>query len=307
MISSFFEKSKPINIVIVTFIISIMFVAVKFQYVLAHFSWLEIFQQIDFWFLAVFSVFILDFIISKNNLTRKNSYAILLFGLFITLFPQSISQHYMLLSNIFILFALRRLISLHSKVDIKKKIFDAAFWIALATLCYFWSILFLIVLIIALLYHSQNDIKNWIIPGIGLMTVAILMFSFNIVYHDKYFIENTFNTNLSFDFSIFNNLQSIISITLFFSLLIWTLIYFIKSIKQKTKRFKPSYIFIAISAIIALTIVIISPIKSGGEFIFLFAPLAIIMANYLENLKEKWFREVLILVLFVLPIVFLVL
>jgi len=211
------------------------------------------------------------------------------------------------LSNIFILFALRRLISLHSKIDVKKKFFDAAFWIALATLCYFWSILFLIVLIIALLYYSQNNIKNWIIPIIGLLTVSIVMFSYNIVYHNQYFIENTFNTNMSFDFLVFNNPQSIISITLFFSLLIWTLIFFFKNIKQKTKRLKPAYIFIAISAIIALVLAIISPIKSGSEFIFLFAPLAIIMANYLENLKEKWFREVLILLLIALPIVFLVL
>tara|TARA_R110000850_G_scaffold115941_1_gene231583 strand:- start:929 stop:1129 length:201 start_codon:yes stop_codon:yes gene_type:complete len=54
---------------------------------------------------------------------------------------------------------------------------------------------------------------------------------------------------------------------------------------------------ILFAAIIALVIIIIAPEKSGAEFIFLIAPLAIIVSNYIELISEKWFREVLIWIL----------
>ena len=68
-----------------------------------------------------------------------------------------------------------------------------------------------------------------------------------------------------------------------------------------------SYILILVAALISLAIIIISPNKSGSEFLFLIAPLSIIVANYIELIKEKWFKEVLIWILIIAPIVTLLL
>ena len=53
--------------------------------------------------------------------------------------------------------------------------------------------------------------------------------------------------------------------------------------------------------------VIIAPKKDGSEFIFLFAPSAIIMANYIESVKENWFKELFLSVLVVVPLILLML
>jgi hypothetical protein len=307
MITSIFSKSKPINILIVAFLVSLIFVYIKYDYFLMHSSFYEIVQQVILLLMAIFMIFVLDFIISKNDLTKKNSYTILLFGLFIMLIPISISQSNMLLANLFILFALRRLVSLHSKIDIKKKLADAAFWIGIASLFYFWAILFFILIIVALLYYSQNDIKNWIIPFVALLVIVLITVSYNIVIHDSFLSSDLVLPTISFDFSVFNNIQNIISITLIMTLLIWTFIYYIKSTRERISKIKPSYIIIGFWVIIALVIILISPLKNGSEFIFLFAPLAIIMTNYLELLKDNWFKETLLIVLFLTPLMLLVL
>ena len=109
---------------------------------------------------AVFFVFLLDFIISKNNLTKKNGYAIMTFGLLFGLFPEALRYSDLLFANLFVLFALRRLISLQTNLHTKKKFFDAGFWVMMATLFHFWSVLFFAVVIVALIYHSKNNLKK---------------------------------------------------------------------------------------------------------------------------------------------------
>ena len=64
---------------------------------------------------------------------------------------------------------------------------------------------------------------------------------------------------------------------------------------------------VIISSLIGLLIIAVSPNKTGSEFLFLFAPLAIIMTNYLEVIEETWFKEVIVWVLVITPIIALVL
>ena len=80
----------------------------------------------------------------------------MVFALLFAMFPETLKDSNLLIANVLVLFALRRLISLHSKLHIKKKLFDAAFWIALASLFYVWVLLFLLIVIVALIYYWQK-------------------------------------------------------------------------------------------------------------------------------------------------------
>jgi membrane-associated HD superfamily phosphohydrolase len=107
---------------------------------------------------------------------------------------------------------------------------------------------------------------------------------------------------MGFDFSSYNKLNLIISITIILSLTIWALFFYIKKLQDKSRTHRPSFILILIALIIGITIVIIAPHKNGSEFIFMFAPLAIIMTNYIESIKETWFAEVFVWLLVITPI-----
>lgn len=301
MITSIFSKSKPINFVIVVVYVSLLFILTNYSFLFSDVN--TSLSTLFRWFVTLFLVFLLDFIVSKNNITQGNSYAIMTFGLLFGMFPEVMKYSDLLLSNLFIVFALRRLVSLHSKLNIKKKLFDAAFWIALATLFFFWSILFFALVLVALIYYSQNDFKNVLIPFVGVATVAILLLTYNVLVYDTYLRPTDFQRFASLDYTAYNNKESILKFTVLFSAFIWTLIYYFKSIPEKNKRLKPSYFLMAWASIIAILIAIIAPVKNGSEYLFVFAPFSIIMANYIEISSERWFKEGFVALLIITPII----
>lgn len=301
MITSIFSKSRPINFIIVVAFIVLLFVIVNFNVLFNSAN--EILKGIVKLGIAIFSIFLLDFIITKNDLTQKNSYAIMTLGLLFGMFPKALGFLDLLLASLFVFFALRRLISLHTNHQIKKKLFDAGFWIMLATLFYFWAILFFALVIVALIYHSQNDIKNTIIPFVGVATVIILLITFNIVVYDEYIKPSNFDRYASLDFTSYNSKANILKFTVLFTSFIWILIYFFRMLPDKNKKLRPSYFLVAWASIISILVAIIAPLKNGSEFIFIFAPYSIIMANYIEVISERWFREIFVVLLLVTPII----
>lgn len=259
---------------------------------------LELFlKQLFLFGVCLASLFVLDFFVSKNNLTKRNSYKILMFGLFVAVLPETLGNSKLLIANLFILLALRRIISLRSRKEIKKKLFDAAFWIGLASLLFFWASLFYILIFLALFLHSIEDLKDWLIPFVGILCVAIIAASYMIVTGMDFqpYLNGFFD--VSFDFTPLNSSRIIIAATLLLSYGVWASFYFMRSIKQQLKSYRPSFVIVIMSSLIALAIILLSPYKDGSEFIFLFAPLAIIMSNYLEVIPEQWFKEGLIIVL----------
>ena len=305
MITSVFNKSKPINFILVlVFVISVFMIA-NFN---ALFNFTEsILKILSKFLLIVFLVFLLDFIVSKNNLTQRNSYAIMAFGILLALFPNILNNMNLLLANLFIVFAMRRIISLSSKKSIKKKLFDASFWIALATLFYFWAILFFAIIIVALIYYSQNDLKNIIIPFVGIATVAMFLSMYNIILYDVFIRQSNFERFASLDYTAYNSSEYILKLTVLFTSFIWTVIYYFRSLSEKNKKNIPSFYLIAWASIIAILISIISPTKNGSEFIFLLAPFSMILGNYIEAISEKWFKEVVVGALIATPIIGLIL
>ncbi len=307
MITNFFKQTKPIHFVVMSLFLLMVFVASKIYVIKEPFT-LKLFGKQAFYFgIVLSSLFLLDFFASRNNLTKKNSYKLLMFGLFMAMLPETLLNSRTLMANFFILLALRRIMSLRTQKEIKKKLFDAAFWVSIATLLYFWAALFFILILAAMVLYSIIDVKNWIVPLTGILAVVIIWVAVMLImnndftdYFDELFIYN-------FDFTGLNSARIIVSTTILISYGTWGSFYFIKHLKDKSKNLRPSFTLVIISSIISLLIILISPYKDGSEFIFLFAPLSIIMANYLEVTKEKWFQEVLVWVLVLIPAVFLIL
>ncbi len=302
MITRFFSTSKPIHLVLISFFVLGLFLAVRLGYYYEGISALQIGKEVLLYGITLLSIFVLSFFVNKNNLTKQNSFKILLFSLFLACIPATIEYGSIIVSNVFILFAVRRIISLRSNLHIKKKLFDAAFWIALASLFYFWAILFLILVFAALIFYSIGQPNNWIIPFTGIITVALMVVSFNIISQNTFGDMNTFIDTVSFDFSNYNQLNLMVSISVISLAGLWVLFFYVKKLQDKSRALRPSFVLILIALIIGITIVVLSPNKNGSEFIFLFAPLAIITTNYIESIKKVWLAELFIWLLIITPI-----
>jgi len=302
MITRFFSTSKPIHLVLVSFFVFGLFFVVRLGHYSEGINATQILKELALYSITILSIFVLSFFVNKNNLTKQNSFKILFFSLFLACIPETIQHGYIIFSNVFILFAIRRLISLRSNLYVKKKLFDAAFWIVLASLFYFWSFLFLILVFAALIFYSIGQINNWIISFTGILTVILIVVCYYIITENSFGDINMYVDSLSFDFSKYNKLNLIISITIILSLGLWAMVFYVRKLQDKTRAYRPSFILILIALTIGATIVILAPNKNGSEFIFLFAPLAIIMTNYIESIKETWFAEVFVWLLVITPI-----
>jgi hypothetical protein len=307
MITSFFNKSRSIYLIIVFFIALLAFVIARFNRLSEAITFDFLLKQALLLIVIYASILLLNFIVNKNSLTNKNNYEILLFSLFLLFITQTTSSSNVIWSNLFVLLALRRIISLRSPHNTKKKLFDAAIWVSIAALFYFWSILFFVLIILSLVLYTDNNLRHWLIPFLGVLTVLVISTSVSVVLYDSFFEIFKFSSEISYDFSDYNSISYLIAITVLLSFGVWSSIFYSNNIKKKKKAFRASFKTIILAAIIGFMVVIVVPNKNGSEFLFLFAPLAIIVANYIDIIQEKWFKEIFLAVLIIVPFVLLML
>ncbi|MFK2819114.1 DUF6427 family protein [Flavobacteriaceae sp. LMIT009] len=307
MIARFFNTSKPIHSVLIAVFLLFVFFALRVEVIFNDFKLNQLFNETLKFLIVIGSVFVLDFLVQKNKLTKKNGYEILIFSLLMVTFPKTLLKTNIFVANFFILLALRRIISLRSNLRVKKKLFDAAFWICIAALFHFWSIMFLVLIVAAIFLHSITNVKNWIIPIIGAGTVVLLVITYSIIIENGFGNLNDYIEGFGSDFSHYKSNNLLLVLVILSLLSLWSIGYYIVHLGNKPKSFQPSFILVLIAFILGLGIVLITPNKNSSELIFTFPALTIIISNYFESIKNKWLSEGLVLLMLVLPVLNLVL
>ncbi|MCR9182159.1 MAG: DUF6427 family protein [Flavobacteriaceae bacterium] len=247
------------------------------------------------------SMLLVDFISRKNNLTNNNTFKILLFAIFVTTFPATFLYTEVLTANFFILLALRRIISLKTKKDIQKKIFDAALWIALASCIYFWSILFMGVLFISIVQYAGTNFKNYLIPFLGMAAIIILTNTYTLFVQNAFYLPLDWVRTSGFDFQAYYHIQLLYPLSFFLGILLWSIVDFYLGRKHKSKTKKRTTMLISFILAIAICSIILTPQKNGGELLFMAMPFSVLSANYFEKKGDFIFKEVVLWLLLLMP------
>ncbi|MDD3004352.1 DUF6427 family protein [Flavobacterium sp.] len=292
MITTIFSKSKPFNYFLVTILLIVCF----FLYQFKNTEWLEsavgMGKKAILLLLLIGSLFISNFITKKNGLSKDNTFPFLFFFLFLILFPTTLGNSDLIISNFFVLLALRRLISLQSLVTPKEKIFDASLWIFLAALFHFWSILFIFLVFISIALHVGRDYKNWILPYIAFFTIGTLYVVFGLIYDTTLFKELLSDATFSLNFDYFTNKYQNMAISIYAAITVLFLFSQIVSLPSKPLIHHNSYKKIIMAFFIGFVIYLISPEKNNSILIYTFMPLAVMASGYFENIKIKWSSEI---------------
>ena len=303
MLTSFFASSKPIHSIVVMVYMSLAYFWANGQLLFGEFSWQNIVQVIGCWILYIVALLVFSFIIQKNELTQATSYKTVLFGVFTAALPALFSTPYILLSGLCVLIALRRIISLRSGLVIERKLFDAAFWLTIASLFYFWSGFFFAILFLSIFLYVRTQLRYWFIPllGIGVVGVFICCYVLYIGDDQSYILK--YIDSVAFNFSAYSTLGILISLTFLTGVLFWCIWRYFAMMSATVFSQRGSYILIMSSIIVALIIIILAPDKTGAEWYFLIPFLTIVAANYVEQTTNKFFTEFLLWVAIVIPVV----
>jgi hypothetical protein len=291
MITSLFKKSTPINYAFIFLMLLFFFGVYQFHQVGSVFSIGFLVKKAFIITALIASFFTANFIIKKNGLSKDSAYMILFYLLLLLFFPSVMNNFDLIISNFFIILGLRRLISLQSPKLPKEKIFDASLWIFMASLFHFWSILFIILVFISILFHTARDYRTWFLPLIAFFGSVMIFILVDLVF-DKNIITNLIaNTSRDFQINYFTNNYQNIAISLFGTISLYFTFYVVFTISNRPIILHSSYKKIVAAFFIGIAVFLISPNKSNDILIFTFAPLAFMITLFTETPQSKVKRE----------------
>lgn len=309
MLTSFLKNSRPGNLLLLTILLILSFFVVIFRFATEMVIISYLIKESASGILIVFALFLFNFIIQKNKITGPSGFGIFLFTIFWLLFPTIFLSHKILIANVFLLLALRRILSLGKDSNPGKKIVDTGIWITAASLFYFWSWFFLIPMWIAIFRKPNRHYKELLMPFVGIAAVLVITTSFLILRDGSLTWFKTWVSTPTFDFQVYNQKDLLIPTTIFFGFLIWTAATKFLRFPTYSLKERPAQSFLLYLVTICTLIAFMAPTKTGAEMFFILPPAAIITAHFFEegtakpwmkrNKAEFWFKELLLWLLII--------
>ena len=294
MITSIFKKSTPINYSLMGIMMVLFFFLYQFHATAISNSSIEIAKKAGILVILFASLFISNFIVKKNGLTKDSSYTILFYFIFLLFFPSVLNNINLLLANFFILLSMRRLVSLQTLKAPKEKIFDAALWIFVASLFHFWCILFLLLVYISIIFHVSRDYRNWLIPFVAFFVTAIIYVFYALLF-DKSAIDFYLEKQvMNFQLDYFTDKYQNIAFSIYAVFVVFFMFPFIFSLTNKPLNLQASYKKVLFAIFIGIIIFLISTNKSNDLLIFTFLPMAIMATNTIEYMQNKMQQEIIL-------------
>lgn len=296
MITSVFKKSTPLNFSLVVILMLVFFLVYQFQDLSWTNSFFLIVKKVALFCILLASVFITNFVVKKNGLSKDSTYTVFFYFLLLLFFPSILNNINLIVSNFFILLALRRLISLQSLKASKEKIFDASLWIFLASLFHFWSIIFIILVFISIIFHVSRDYRNWFLPFIAFFTTAIIFLLYAALFNVNVIEYITTSVMMDFRIDYFTNNYQNAAFSIYATIALFFVISMFATLSNRPQLLHTSFKKIIASFFIGIVIFLISSNKSNDLLVFTFAPLAIMATSHIEIVQLKLKQEIVLFV-----------
>ena len=260
-------------------------------------------QSVDFviesvaflFFLA--SMFLVVFIITKNKLTQKNSFAALYFFIFISLMPQTLADHKIIIANGFILLSYRRIFSLETKLNMKKKYFDAALWLSIATLFYVWSILYFIPLLATIILRPNDWVKHLLVLVFGAGSAGLLVYLFASVFGTPPSFLMFYPPKVNLDLFFHITEVTKVSLAIISVMTIGSVLSLFYPLILKNNKSRNNFIVLFLMLFTGLSISLLAVNMFVENMLFVIFPLAVIMANFTQHQRRSWLSDLFLTVL----------
>lgn len=299
MITTLFRKSTVLNYSIVIIGVVVFFFLFQTHSFSAHESSLEYLKKGVLLVVILASIFTSNFVIKKNELSKDSAYTVLYYFILLLFFPSLWDNFHLIISNFFVLLALRRLISLQSLKFTKEKIFDASLWVFVASLFHFWSILYIILVFMAVLFQAARDYRNWFLPLIAFFTTASIFGSLSLFFDKTWIAHFVSQSIVDYKINYFVNNYQNLALSIYTTIGLFFLVSMFMSISKRPLILHSSFKKIIWAFIIGIAIFIVSPNKSNDLLVYTIAPLSMMATSHIEMAQIKWQKEVVLAILII--------
>ncbi len=294
MITNLFRKSTPLNYALILIFLVGFFFTYQFSIHQWNISGMNILEITGKLLLIIGTFFISNFIIKKNELSKDSSYTIFFYLLFLLLLPSIFDNGSLLFSNLFIAFALRRLVSMQSLKFTKEKIFDASIWILLASIFNFWCIIFMALVLISILFYVARDYRNWFIPLIAFGSVSMIFWVYSMLINDVYYTDLIQNAFYCIEFDYFELNVKNIAFAFVGAVFLFFLLSILFTLSHRPIILHSTYRLIITALIISTASYLLSCQKQPEMALFLFTPLSILATSHIEYVSSKLHQEIIL-------------
>lgn len=248
----------------------------------------------------LFSLFLVNFIVQRNQLTAAHSFAMLFYTFFLVLFPETLLDAQVIYATFFLLLAERRLISMRSMKSMKTKIFDGALWIIISSLFVNWTIVFIILVWCYIYFYVPKQFNYWLIPVTAAVAVALTGWSVSYLLGEPDYLFRHYAFSLKAlnpgNASVASLVKSGLFLLISLAAGVASFIKQGKSGQGKLTQFR----LIVLGWFLGVLVVLLTGDRFRSTIMFIFLPSAVFMARYVELLRNKFLKDILILGMMVL-------
>jgi Family of unknown function (DUF6427) len=289
MITSLFRKSTPLNYTLVVILLLFCF----FMSQLNDSNWANSLTiKMTNLSILIGMLFVVNFIVKKNGLTKNSSYTILFYLLLLLFFPSLFSDFKLLAANFFLIIAMRRLISLQSLKAPKEKVFDASLWIFVASLLHFWCILFILLVFISIIFHVSRDYRNWLLPFVAFFAIATIFVLSAMIFDITWISHFLEQRKMNFQLDYFTNNYQNIALSIYVVTALYFVFSMIFSVTNKPLILQASFKKMIFAFFIGIVVFLISPEKNSTILVFTFMPLSVMATSNIEYSQSKMYQEI---------------
>ncbi|NNE03751.1 MAG: hypothetical protein HKN52_11385 [Eudoraea sp.] len=303
MISSVFGKTKPVNYIILLAFLFLLYWYVHLILFHLEYDTSSLINQVLISSLVLFTVFLVDFIVHRNQINETNSYAILFYVLLFVVFPEVVTDNQAILCSFFVLLAARRLISMRTLKNIQQKVFDASLWIMISSFFYDWAIIFMILVFMSIYFYDPKNFKNWLIPLVAFITIGLIASSWLVFTNRVDFFQEHFIFSISSEINLSSYWLSQLRLNLFLALVILAILLAFVNLNRFGQGRIISIRLIATLLVISIFITLIKTSEGLYPVVLTFFPTAVILARYIEVFKRKKLKEILLIVIVIVPFI----
>jgi hypothetical protein len=173
----------------------------------------------------------------------------------------------------------------------KLKILDATLWVLTSSLFYDWAVIFLLLVFIAIYIYEPKNLKNWLVPFVGLVSFFLVCNALFILANNEAFIFEHYEFKIGKPEELIKN-WGVSSKLITFVVVsgITGMAVFLKSGKLGLGRIINLRV---ISLYLVLSILVLTFCLMDGNFPILicFFPAAVFLGKYVEMIKRKNLKE----------------
>jgi hypothetical protein len=259
--------------------------------------WLSVLTGVT---LVIAEAFLLNYIVNENEVLTKQTWLPALFYiLFMSNNPAMLSPHPMLFGNLFVLFAINKVLSSYRKDNAFSQSFDAGMLLSVATLFYYPCIVYFPFLAAGFIILRPFNWREWFIAFLGALVpyvfVIVLYFwngTLDYLLYDKMFYQFLREkSHPEFPRSFY------FMLSVGWAIILFSLFTLLQGVGIATQRSKKSAILLIWFFFFSALSIFIAPEVSTKYFSGLAIPAAVFCANYFAHIRRSWWAESLFILL----------